>query len=142
MEGKTQFTKFTLYDLYAELIDTLTDEERGKRLRALYIYMFEDAPPSLTDKKLVYLWGNIVDTFVVDKEALESGRTLKGLNRQMKYFMFHRNFYEALPLMDDKQAGRFAKAVYNYGLNEQDSLKLTCLPKTPRLSWGSVEVYR
>ena len=31
MEGKTQLTKFTFYDLYAELIDTFTDEERGKQ---------------------------------------------------------------------------------------------------------------
>ena len=125
MEGKTQLTKFTFYDLYAELMDTLTDEERGKLLRAICAYAFEDAPPSLTDKKLVYLWGNIVDTLCVDKEAQENGRTPKGLNRQMKHFMFHRNFYEALPLMDDKQAGQFAKAVYNYALNEQEPLKLT-----------------
>ena len=125
MEGKTQLTKFTFYDLYAELMDTLTDEERGKLLRAMCAYVFEGAPPALTDKKLVYLWGNIVDTLCVDKKAQESGRTPKGLNRQMKHFMFHRNFYEALPLMDDKQAGQFAKAVYNYALNEQEPLKLT-----------------
>ncbi len=125
MEGKTQLTKFTFYDLYAELMDTLTDEERGKLLRAMCAYVFENAPPALTDKKLVYLWGNIADTLCVDKEAQESGRTPKGLNRQMKHFMFHRNFYEALPLMDDKQAGQFAKAVYNYALNEQEPLKLT-----------------
>lgn len=125
MEGKTQLTKFTFYDLYAELMDTLTDEERGKLLRAMCAYAFEDAPPALTDKKLVYLWGNIVDTLCVDKEAQESGRTPKGLNRQMKHFMFHRNFYEALPLMDDKQAGQFAKAIYNYALNEQEPLKLS-----------------
>lgn len=60
----------------------------------------------------------------MDKEAQESGRTPKGLNRQMKHFMFHRNFYEALPLMDDKQAGQFAKAIYNFALKEQEP-KLT-----------------
>ena len=43
MEGKTQLTKFTFYDLYAELMDTLTDEERGKLLRAMCAYAFEDA---------------------------------------------------------------------------------------------------
>ena len=53
MEGKTQLTKFTFYDLYAELMDTLTDEERGKLLRAMCAYAFENAPPALTDKKLV-----------------------------------------------------------------------------------------
>lgn len=124
MEGKTQLTKFTFYDLYAELMDTLTDEERGKLLRAMCAYAFENSPTALTDKKLVYLWGNIVDTLCVDKIAQESGRTPKGLNRQMKHFMFYRNFYEALPLMDDKQAGQFAKAIYTFALKEQEP-KLT-----------------
>ena len=31
MEGKTQLTKFTFYDLYAELMDTLKDEEHGEQ---------------------------------------------------------------------------------------------------------------
>ena len=31
MEEKTQLTKFTFYDLYAELMDMLTDEERGEQ---------------------------------------------------------------------------------------------------------------
>ena len=44
MEGKAQLTKFTFYDLYAELMDTLTDEERGKLLRAMCAYAFENAP--------------------------------------------------------------------------------------------------
>ena len=48
-----QLTKFTFYDLYAELMATLTDEERGKQLRAMCAYVFEDAPHSFTDKKLV-----------------------------------------------------------------------------------------
>ena len=44
MEEKTQLAKFTFYDLYAELMDTLTDEERGKLLRAMCAYAFENAP--------------------------------------------------------------------------------------------------
>ncbi len=105
-------------------MDTLTDEERGKLLRTICAYAFEDAPSALSDKKLIYLWGNIVDTLCVDKTAQESGTTPKGLNRQMKHFTFYKNFYEALPLMDDKQVGQFAKAVYNYALKEQEP-KLT-----------------
>ena len=77
MEGKTQLTKFTFYDLYAELMDTLTDEERGKLLRAMCEYAFEDAPPSLTDKKLVYLWGNIVDTLCVGTGKRENTEGLE-----------------------------------------------------------------
>lgn len=143
MEGKTQLTKFTFYDLYAELMDTLTDEERGKLLRAMCTYAFEDAPPALTDKKLVYLWGNIVDTLCVDKEAQESGRTPKGLNRQMKHFMFHRNFYEALPLMDDKQAGQYIKAIYNYTFNEQEPNKLASPIDTYfRLAKRKIQIFK
>lgn len=73
MEGKTQLTKFTFFDLYAELMDTLTDEERGKLLRAMCAYAFENAPPALTDKKLVYLWGNIVDTLWWTKRRRKAG---------------------------------------------------------------------
>ena len=80
---KKQLTQFTFFDLYAELMDTLTDEERGKMLRAMCEFMFKDgAWTELTDKKLIFLWGNIIDYLNVDKTAQESGRTPKGLNSE------------------------------------------------------------
>ena len=51
---KKQLTQFTFFDLYTELMDTLTDEERGKMLRAMCEFMFkDDAQTELTDKKLL-----------------------------------------------------------------------------------------
>ncbi len=120
-----QIDKFTFFDLYAEIMDTLTDEERGALLRAICEEMFTEAVrKELKDKKLIFLWGNIYDLLCVDKTARESGTTPKGLNRQMKHFTFYRNFYEAIELMDDKQAGLYGKALYNYALNEQEPSKL------------------
>ena len=55
---KKQLTQFTFFDLYAELMDTLTDEERGKMLRAMCEFMFADGVQTeLKDKKLIFLWG-------------------------------------------------------------------------------------
>ena len=57
MEQK-QIKQFTFYDLYAELMDVLNDEERGKLLRRMCEYMFtEEVQKELTDKKLIFLWG-------------------------------------------------------------------------------------
>ena len=123
---KKLITQFTFFDLYAKLMDSLTDEERGKMLRTMCVYMFTDAAQeSLSDKKLKFLWGNISDCMNIDRQAQENGRTPKGLNRQMRHFTFYRNFYEAVELMDDKHAGQYIKAVYNYAFNEQEPIKLT-----------------
>ena len=124
MENK-QLAQFMFYDLYAELMNVLTDEERGKMIRSMCEFMFnEGAQKELTDKKLIFFWGNIIDYLNADKTAQESGKTPKGLNRQMKHFTFYRNFYEAVELMDDKQAGQYIKAVYNYALKEEEPSKL------------------
>ncbi len=120
-----QLKQFTFYDLYAELMDVLNDEERGKLLRHICGYMFTDREQNeLTDKKLIYLWGNIIDYLDVDKQAQLNGRTAKGLNGQMRHFTFYRNFYEAVELIEDKQAGQYIKAVYNYALNNNEPSKL------------------
>ena len=59
---KTLLKQLTFYDLYAELMDVLNDEERGKLLRRMCEYMFKDREQKeLTDKKLIFLWGNIID---------------------------------------------------------------------------------
>ncbi len=124
MEQK-QLKQFTFYDLYAELMDVLNDEERGKLLRHICGYMFTNSERNeLTDKKLIYLWGNIVDYLDVDKQAQLNGRTAKSLNKQMRHFTFYRNFYEAVELMEDKQAGQYVKAVYSYALNNAEPSKL------------------
>lgn len=116
--------QFTFYDLYAELMDVLSDEERGKLLRRMCVYVFEDGGQTeLTDKKLLYLWGNIIDYLDADKQAQSIGKTARA-SRQMQHFPFHRNFYEAVELMDDKQAGQYIKAVYNYALNSAEPSKL------------------
>ena len=123
---KKQLTQFTFFDLYAELMDTLTDEERGKMLRAMCEFMFKnDVQTELIDKKQIFLWGNIIDYLSVDKTAQESGKSPKGLNSRMKHFTFYRNFYEAVELMDDKQSGQYVKAIYNYALNGQEPSKLS-----------------
>ncbi len=127
MEQK-QLKQFTFYDLYAELMDVLNDEERGKLLRHICGYMFTDeAQNELTDKKLIYLWGNIIDYLDVDKQAQLNGRTAKSLNKQMRHFTFYRNFFEAVELMEDKQAGQYIKAVYGYALGSKEPAKL-CSP--------------
>lgn len=41
MEQK-QLKQFTFYDLYAELMNVLNDDERGKLLRRMCEYMFMD----------------------------------------------------------------------------------------------------
>ena len=60
MEQK-QLKQFTFYDLYAELMDVLNDEERGKLLRRMCEYMFVGEQNELSDKKMIFLWGNIID---------------------------------------------------------------------------------
>lgn len=42
----------------------------------------------------------------------------------MRRFTFYRNFYEAVELIEDKQAGKYIKAVYNYALNNTEPSKL------------------
>ena len=123
MEQK-QLKQFTFYDLYAELMDVLNDDERGKLLRCMCEYMFVNGEyTELTDKKLIFLWGNIVDYLDADKQAQLSGKSVRAI-RQMKHFTFYRNFYEAVELMEDKQAGQYIKAVYNYALNNTEPSKL------------------
>lgn len=119
--------QYTFYDLYAELMDILTDEERGKLLRRMCEYMFAGGEQTeLTDKKLIFLWGNIVDYLEADKQAQLLGKTARA-NRQMRHFTFYRNFYEAVELMEDKQAGQYIKAIYCYALNNVEPSKL-CSP--------------
>ncbi|MDE6442714.1 MAG: hypothetical protein K2L12_08200 [Clostridia bacterium] len=123
MEQK-QLKQFTFYALYAELMDVLNDEERGKLLRCMCEYMFTDGEQNeLTDKKLVFLWGNIIDYLEADKQAQIKDKIVRA-NRQMKHFTFYRNFYEAVELMEDKQAGQYIKAIYNYTLNNAEPSKL------------------
>ncbi|MDE7438993.1 MAG: hypothetical protein K2N23_00550 [Clostridia bacterium] len=122
---QTQLKQFTFYDFYVELMDVLGDEERGKLLRRMCEYMFTDGEQKeLTDKKLIYLWGNIVDYLEADKQAQLSGKSVRA-SRQMRHFTFHRNFYEAVELMEDKQAGQYVKAIYNYALNNAEPSKLS-----------------
>ncbi len=122
---KTLLKQLTFYDLYAELMDVLNDEERGKLLRRMCEYMFKDREQKeLTDKKLIFLWGNIIDYLDVDKQAQMNGKTVRAI-RQMKHFNFYRNFYEAVELMEDKQAGQYIKAIYNYALNNVEPSKLS-----------------
>ena len=126
MEQK-QLKQFTFYDLYAELMDVLNDEERGKLLRRMCEYMFVDGEKNeLAYKKLIFLWGNIVDYLDSDKQAQLNGKSVRAI-RQMKHFTFYRNFYEAVELMEDKQAGQYVKAIYNYALNNVEPGKL-CSP--------------
>ncbi|MCH5157785.1 MAG: hypothetical protein J1F33_01185 [Clostridiales bacterium] len=125
MEQK-QLKQFTFYDLYAELMDVLNDEERGKLLRRMCEYIFSSSETELSDKKMIFLWGNIVDFLEADKQAQLSDKTIRA-SRQMKHFTFYRNFYEAVELMDDKQAGIYIKALYNYAFNNEEPSKL-CSP--------------
>lgn len=123
MEQK-QLKQFTFYDFYAELMDVLNDEERGKLLRRMCEYMFVGGEQTeLSDKKLIFLWGNIEDYLNADKEAQASGKSVRA-NRNMRHFTFYRNFYEAVELMEDKQAGQYIKAVYNYALYNAEPSKL------------------
>ncbi len=123
MEQK-QLKQFTFYDFYAELMDVLTDDERGKLLRRMCEYMFVSGEQKeLADKKLIFLWGNIVDYLDADKQAQISGKSVRA-NRQLKHFTFYRNFYEAVELMEYKQAGQYIKAVYNYAFNNAEPSKL------------------
>jgi hypothetical protein len=124
MEEK-QLQQFTFYDLYAILLDTLSDEERGVMVRRMCGYIFgESTQEELTDKKLIFLWDNIVDYLDVDKKALVNDRTPKGLNRKMKHFTFYKTFYEAINIMDNKQIGQYTKAIYNFMLNGVEPVKL------------------
>jgi len=117
--------QFTFYSLYTELMDTLTDDERGGITRRMCAYMFgENQQTELADKKLRFLWGNIIDCLESDKQARLSGKTPKGLNRQMPHFTFYENFNEAIELMEDKQAGQYVKAIYGYMLDGKEPTKL------------------
>ena len=125
MEQK-QLKQSTFYDLYAELMDVLDDEERGKLLRRMCEYMFVGEQNELSDKKMIFLWGNLIDFLEADKLAQLDGKTIRA-SRQMKHFTFYRNFYEAVELMDDKPGGIYIKALYNYAFNNEDPSKL-CSP--------------
>lgn len=106
-------------------MDVLNDEERGKLLRRMCEYMFTDGEQhEFADKKLIYLWGNIIDYLEADKQAQLNGKTVRASNK-MRHFTFYRNFYDAVELMEDKQAGQYIKAIYNYALNNAEPSKLT-----------------
>lgn len=112
---QTGIKQFTFYEVYAELLDVLNDNERGKMLRRMCEFMFEDKEQSeLEDKKLKFIWGNIADYMEAEKKAQMKGKAQRVLNRQMKHFPFYRNFYEATELMEEKQAGQYVKTIYEY----------------------------
>lgn len=73
---------------------------------------------------MIYLWGNIVDYLDADKQAQLNGKKVRA-NKKMRHFAFYRNFYEAVNLMEDKQAGQYIKAIYNYALNSTEPIKLS-----------------
>ena len=100
MEQK-QLKQFTFYDLYAELMDVLNDEERGKLLRRMCDYMFAEEQNELSDKKMIFLLSNIIDFLEADKLAQLDGKTIRA-SRQMKHFTFYHNFYAAMKQMNNK----------------------------------------
>ena len=85
--------------------------------------MFTWEQNELSDKKMIFLWGNIVDFLEADKQAQLDGKTIRA-SRQMKHFTFYRKFYEAVELMDDKQAGIYIKALYKYAFSNEYPSKL------------------
>ena len=115
MEQTRQIKQFPFYDFYAEILNGLNDESAGRMAKRMCEYMFSKSPlAELADGKERFYWGNLVDVLEESKEYLLNGTQPKGLNRKMKHFTFQENFYEALLLLDDKQGGRYVKAICGY----------------------------
>ena len=110
-----KITQFPFYDLYAKILNGLTDEEAGRMAKRICDFMFTDLPVAeFADSRERYNWGILKDILAESKDDVWNGRKSAGLNRRMKHFTFQENFYDALNLLDDKQSGQYVKAICGY----------------------------
>ena len=108
-------TQFPFYDLYAKILNGLTDEEAGRMAKRICDFMFTDLPVAeFADSRERYNWGILKDILAESREDVWNGRKSPGLNRRMKHFTFQENFYDALDIIDEKQGGQYVKAICNY----------------------------
>ena len=110
-----KITQFPFYDLYAKILNGLTDEEAGRMAKRICDFMFTDLPVAeFADSRERYNWGILKDILAESREDVWNGRKSAGLNRRMKHFTFQENFYDALDIIDEKQGGQYVKAICTY----------------------------
>ena len=108
--------QFTFYDIYADVIDQLSDDEAGRFVKRLcgYSVLEQEDKPSKNETENCF-WEIILPT-LSDATAIErQGKIPYYLNRQMRHFTFKAAYARMLhTIKDDADAGKFIKAICKY----------------------------
>ena len=118
--------QFTFYDLYADVINQLSDEEAGrfcKRILAYAIFEKEDIPSKSETENC--FWEIILPTLEDATEIERNGKIPYYLNRQMKHFAFKAAYARMIvALKDDALTGKFVKAICTYMFENKEPTNL------------------
>lgn len=118
---ENKLTKFIFYDLYYKALKDGTDERAGKLIRSICKVMFDNEEPELpADPKERFDWENLLNTLRVAKSIELTGRIPKTLNKKMRHYTFYDSYYSAIKLLNDADAGAYAKAICGYMLEEKE----------------------
>ena len=126
IRGGEYLEQFTFYDLYADVINQLTDEEAGrfcKRILAYAIFEKEDIPSKNETENC--FWEIILPTLEDATEIERNGKIPYYLNRQMKHFAFKAAYARMIvALKDDALTGKFVKAICTYMFENKEPTNL------------------
>ena len=108
--------QFTFYDIYADVINQLTDEEAGrfsKRICGYAIFERDDVPSKSETENC--FWEIIFPTLFDATQIERSGKIPYYLNRKMKHFCFKAAYARMIETFKDNAlAGKFMKAICAY----------------------------
>lgn len=112
--------QFTFYDIYADILNCMTDAQAGKLAKTICAYEFEDIEHTgeMTDKESFY-WENISEMLREVKAVEAAGKSPKKYNLKSKHFPFHMLYYKAMKLLDNSRCGAFVKGICRYMLYDE-----------------------
>lgn len=115
-----QLNQFTFYDIYADILNSMTDTQAGKLAKRICAYEFGNAEPTdkMTDEENFY-WENISEMLREVKAVEIAGKSPKKYNLKSKHFPFHSLYYKAMKLMDNTKCGAFVKGICRYMLHDE-----------------------
>lgn len=115
-----QLNQFTFYDIYADILNSMTDTQAGKLAKRICAYEFEDTEPTdeMTDEENFY-WENISEMLREVKAIEIAGKSPKKYNLKSKHFPFHSLYYKAMKLLDNTKCGAFVKGICRYMLHDE-----------------------
>lgn len=119
-EQQKQLKQFTFYDIYADILNCMTDAQAGKLAKTICAYEFENAEPTgkMTDEENFY-WENISEMLREVKAIETTGKLPKKYNLKGKHFPFHSLYYKAMKLLNTAKCGIFVKGICKYMLHDE-----------------------